>query len=98
MQKESELQIVISRIQHMENCLDEVLYAMNVDKCAVHEDSRLCDMLKELIDYYDNGQWLQDYERDERGELPANLKRGVLAQDTLYNLLYELNEKEQGEL
>ena len=28
-----------------------------------------------------------DYEADERGELPPDLKRGVLSQDALYNLL-----------
>ena len=91
-----ELQTVIHRIQHMEHCLDEVLCAMNDDKCkiSVHEDLRIRGMLQELTDYYDNGQWLQDYERDERGELPPDLKRGVLAQDTLYDLLYELKKQD----
>ena len=32
-------------------------------------------------------QWQRDYEADERGLLPANLKRGVLGQDALYDLL-----------
>ena len=40
-----------------------------------------------LLDYYESGQWLQDYEADERGELPRNLKRGVLSQDGLWELL-----------
>ena len=40
-----------------------------------------------LVDYYESGQWLKDYEADERGELPRNLKRGVLSQDGLWNLL-----------
>ena len=38
------------------------------------------DALKE---YYESGLWLSDYEADERGELPADLKRGVLSQDGL---------------
>ena len=42
---------------------------------------------RELREYYENGQWLRDYEADERGELPATLKRGVLSQDGLWNLL-----------
>ena len=41
----------------------------------------------ELIAYYESGQWLKDYEADERGELPRNLKRGVLSQDGLWELL-----------
>ena len=44
----------------------------------------------ELRDYYSGGQWLRDYEADERGELPEDLKRGVLSQDGLWNLLEEL--------
>ena len=40
-----------------------------------------------LIDYYESGQWLKDYEADERGELPPTLKRGVLSQDGLWELL-----------
>ena len=42
---------------------------------------------QELREYYENGQWLRDYEADERGELPAGLKRGVLSQDGLWDLL-----------
>lgn len=42
---------------------------------------------RELREYYENGQWLRDYEADERGELPATLKRGVLSQDGLWDLL-----------
>ncbi|MBQ2991766.1 MAG: DUF4298 domain-containing protein, partial [Clostridia bacterium] len=36
-----------------------------------------------------------DYAADERGEWPADLKRGVLSQDGLYNLLTEIEESER---
>ena len=39
--------------------------------------------------YYTSGEWREDYEADERGELPPDLKRGVLSQDALYDLLEE---------
>ena len=42
---------------------------------------------RELREYYENGQWLRDYEADARGELPVTLKRGVLSQDGLWDLL-----------
>ncbi len=42
-----------------------------------------------LLGYYESGQWLADYEADERGDLPRDLKRGVLSQDGLWNLLHE---------
>ena len=47
---------------------------------------------KELTDYYFGGQWLLDYQADERGELPADLKRGVLSEDGVWNLITELEQ------
>ena len=47
-----------------------------------------------LKEYYESGLWLSDYEADERGELPADLKRGVLSQDGLYNLLNDIETKD----
>ena len=46
--------------------------------------------LGELVQYYESGQWLRDYELDEQGLLPPDLKRGVLSQDGVYNLLENL--------
>ena len=43
-----------------------------------------------LRQYMDSGLWKEDFEADERGELPANLKRGVLSEDGLWNLLEDL--------
>ena len=43
-----------------------------------------------LKEYMDSGQWRLDYEADEAGEIPASVKRGVLSEDGLYNLLEDL--------
>lgn len=43
----------------------------------------------ELLEYYLGGQWLLDHEADERGELPRDLKRGVLSEDGVWNLISE---------
>lgn len=48
------------------------------------------EKLRLLEAYLTSGKWQEDYEADERGELPPDLKRGVLAQDALYDLLEEL--------
>ena len=56
------------------------------------EDVNMQKMLYELTSYYESGQWLKDFEADERGELPKNLKRGVLSEDGVYNLLSEFKE------
>ena len=67
---------IIERITYMEALYDRARETGHVPQA--------------LIDYYESGQWLKDYEADERGELPQNLKRGVLSQDGLWNLLEEL--------
>lgn len=59
----------------------EVLYDALLAGTIAGED------LARLTDYYENGAWLRDYERDERGEFPPELKRGVLSEDGLYNAL-----------
>lgn len=35
----------------------------------------------------DSGQWKADFEADEAGEIPDEVKRGVLSEDGLYDLL-----------
>ena len=64
----------IERIRQMEALYDLAL--------------RTGEISGELVEYYESGQWLRDYEADERGELPRDLKRGVLSQDGLWDLLH----------
>ena len=82
-----ELLSVIERIQQMERYYDAVSSALEVNANEMYENVAISKMIQELTEYMDNGLWLQDYERDERGELPKDLKRGVLSEDGLYNLL-----------
>ena len=72
----------IQRIEQMEQIFDEAIASANAL-------SALLPRLEELLSYYDSGQWLADYEADEAGLLPPDLKRGVLSQDGVYNLLSE---------
>jgi len=37
--------------------------------------------------YYNSPQWRKDFEADEAGKLPKDLKRGVLSEDGIYDLL-----------
>ena len=82
----------IARIKHMESIYDEIRYVFQTNKDQLYINDTLQKNLELLKDYYENGQWLLDYEADERGELPKNLKRGVLSQDGLYNLLEEIGK------
>lgn len=85
---------VIARIQQMEQYMDEVGEALKNSPEELKNNGELCRKVEILTDYMDSGQWLRDYEADERGELPADLKRGVLSQDGLYNLICEIEEYE----
>ena len=77
----------VERIQQMEQLFDrvsEILRKRGSDSC---KDKELSEHLGLLAEYMDSGLWRQDYELDESGALPPNLKRGVLSQDGLYDLL-----------
>lgn len=43
--------------------------------------------LRRLIAYYESDAWRQDFEDDLAGRLPTELKRGVLSEDAVYDLL-----------
>lgn len=49
------------------------------------------EAVRELSAYYEGGDWLHDYELDEQRLLPPDLRRGVLSQDGLYDLLTEIS-------
>jgi ADP-ribosylglycohydrolase len=49
--------------------------------------------LKTLAEYYESLLWRKDFEDDEAGLLPSGLKKGVLSEDGIYNLL-QANEEE----
>ncbi len=49
------------------------------------------ELLRELADYYSSDDWKRDFAADEAGLLPRDLKRGVLSEDGIYNLLEEFD-------
>lgn len=69
----------IERVEKYEKLFDEASATHDPEKLAL------------LNAYYTSGEWREDYEADERGELPPDLKRGVLSQDALYDLLEEVS-------
>ena len=81
------MQETIERIRQMELYFDTLQKALNENPYAFQKDTSLKEMLKILIQYYEGGQWLSDYELDEKGVLHQNLKRGVLSQDALYDFI-----------
>ena len=79
----------IERITLMERCFDAL---QSADAAAIKADASLKEQLRLLTQYYHGGQWLQDYELDEKGLLPCDLKRGVLSQDAVFDLLDKINK------
>ncbi len=67
-----------------------MITAYNSGGLSPQKDPRQREQLRTLIRYYESPLWRQDYEADERGELPKDLKRGVLSQDGLYDFLTEI--------
>ena len=45
------------------------------------------ELLRQLSDYYSSPTWKRDFAADEAGLLPEELKRGVLSEDGIYDLL-----------
>ena len=80
----------IERIKWMEQRFDNALAAIKdgsaVSLKAVKED------VAELSKYYSSELWKQDFAADEAGNLPPNLKRGVLSEDGIWNLLSDYRE------
>lgn len=80
------------RVRRMELYFDTVSYTLKNCPDMLKRDRYVSKMLKALTDYYENGLWQKDYELDEKGGFPADLKRGVLSQDGVYNLLQEIKK------
>ena len=80
----------------MESYLDTAENALETDPRSILQDAELRKMINELGGYMSNGLWRHDFECDERGELPSDLKRGVLSEDALYNLICEIDELVKG--
>lgn len=98
MLSQEKLQETIERITLMEFYLDTIQKALEINPGFLKKEAPAGIMLQELTEYYENGQWMADYEADEAGLLPSDLKRGVLSEDGIYNLLFEIEQMCSDEL
>lgn len=87
--QEAGLLEAIQRIERMEELFNNVTALLETCQNPGSMPPEGRKMLQQLVDYQDSGSWLHDYELDEKGILPDTLKRGVLSEDGLYNLITE---------
>ena len=78
----------IARIKKYESYLNEAQQLL----CAGENSDRLKYLISELEAYYESVKWRKDFESDEPGLLPKNLKRGVLSEDGINDLLDRYKE------
>ena len=79
----------IERIRKMEAILDRSTLALEQMKRAWEDYQKIEEEWKELEAYYESSLWRKDFDDDQNHKLPENLKRGVLSEDGIWNILEE---------
>ena len=78
----------------MEQSMERASAAVTELSAALRNYAAVQDDLAALNAYYGSDEWKNDFADDEAGLLPATLKRGVLSEDGLWNLLADHRELE----
>lgn len=77
----------IMRIREMEGRLEEATKAVGQMEEALKRYEAAQEAVERLASYMESEEWRRDFADDEKGLLPADLKRGVLSEDGIWNLL-----------
>ena len=80
------------RIKVMEQRLDQASAAVMQLSAALDGYAAAGEAIRELSAYYDSDTWKQDLADDEAGRLPRDMRRGVLSEDSIWNLLEDNKE------
>lgn len=82
----------LARISAMEERLNRAAGALCRLDAALADLETLRQDVAVLAAYYEGPLWRADFEADERGLLPPDLRRGVLSEDAVYDLLTQYKE------
>ena len=85
----------LQRIRQMERHLNRASSAIKRLSAALGKYEEAQESIAALGDYYGSDEWKQDFADDEAGLLPKDLKRGVLSEDGIWNLLKENKELQE---
>lgn len=83
------------RIRQMERRFDRASQATSQLAAALDQYDAVKDDIRLLSQYYSSKEWKHDFAADEAGLLPHDLKRGVLSEDGMWNLLSDIRELEE---
>lgn len=83
---------VPANLRKMEAILQQATKTINTLEESIFDLKHMQDDIQKLADYYGSKQWRKDFEADEQGLYPEDLKRGVLSEDGIYNLLEKNKE------
>ena len=92
MDSEEKKNAQIDRISYYENLMQRASETIASGTASAAGFARLQENLKKLSSYYGSAEWKKDFADDEAGLLPSDLKRGVLSEDGIYDLLDEGKE------
>ena len=82
----------IQRIRQMELRMERAAKAVIELSAALENYEAVQEDITALEQYYGSEVWKQDFADDEAGRLPTDLKRGVLSEDGIWNLLSDVRE------
>ena len=80
------------RIEEMEKHFERASEVVARLSGALDDFAKVQDSIQALELYYGSKEWKKDFRDDEKGLLPPDLKRGVLSEDGIWNLLEEVQE------
>ncbi len=79
-------------IYRMETIFDKAQYLLNSLEEKISEFEAFQLEIQKLEEYYESPLWKKDFEMDEAGMFPEEVKRGVLSEDGIYNILERYKE------
>lgn len=82
----------LARISLMERHLNRATAAVKRLEAAFDKWEDAQEAIAALEEYYGSDLWKQDLADDEAGRLPADLKRGVLSEDGIWNILTDARD------
>ena len=87
--EDREVREAAARVAKMEKILDTAKKKLADLEKRIASYEAFQSRIRKLEAYYVGPEWTKDFALDEAGRLPADLKRGVLSEDGLYDFFSE---------